>query len=851
MITDDLIIYIQNQLKKNTPKDLIISRLIQVGWLEEDIQEGFNKIINLEKSSISLDVPFDSTLNQVAVKSPISNFSAATFPSSPVLNEEKKEEIIDLDLPEIVATKLTEKAEVEPVINSFEIEAPDVLLEISEEKKEEIIPTEIKEEEKIEAEPIINSYEIEAPESLLEINQPEELTKETIKETPKIWTPMRVNPIVQEVVIPQEVKKEEVNIPDVEIKKEEEKIEASIFQELIPKLIEKKPITSPVSPAPIISTPVIPTAETIIPKVADTPIIPKVPTSPVIEASPVIFDTPKVETVVPPVIKKPEVPISADVANMIKQNDKPGVFMDLSHGFKKEAGTTKEFSGNGEGEESNIVDVAKKAMISSYSQDFQTANTIQEKTPAFVFNKKTIVKAIIAILILSFIGGISYAFIGGYIKIPNFNMPFVRQDPRSLLLKNGDMFSQVKSYKVETEASISLLSLSNITSSLVNGADMGSSERDTVSVSTKGSVNKEGGYNSDFTSTIKSSILKEGITIDFKENGTDSFATVSDFAKVFGKGVPQFGMIKLSKDKINLISPELPLGLGDKAKELEIYQNILGEVFDENKTEISSAISTFIKDVKINKKGEEVIRDVNTIQYSITADRQVTKKLLSSLVGILTKDKTNANNLSLDALLGSVNIETFNVWIGKDDNNIHQYKITFKIPLSKVIKYEDKGIANSEIVFDLQSTYYDFDVANDISMPENAILLEEFLNAVKDSKIKEALSTFKINARGLYNAQGNYGKIENKTGVCDLPTSGSLFSPTGHSTAASSSLGEIASTLNSILTMTDNTGICYSTPKTWAMSVPLTQNPGEYYCIDNTNESPKTTTTLLLGSVCK
>ena len=44
MTTGELIDYIKSQLNKNIPKYLIISRLIEVGWRMEDIEEGFSNI---------------------------------------------------------------------------------------------------------------------------------------------------------------------------------------------------------------------------------------------------------------------------------------------------------------------------------------------------------------------------------------------------------------------------------------------------------------------------------------------------------------------------------------------------------------------------------------------------------------------------------------------------------------------------------------------------------------------------------------------------------------------------------------------------------------------------------------
>jgi hypothetical protein len=44
MINEELIAYIQSQARKNTPHDIIASRLAQAGWKQEDIDEAFKKI---------------------------------------------------------------------------------------------------------------------------------------------------------------------------------------------------------------------------------------------------------------------------------------------------------------------------------------------------------------------------------------------------------------------------------------------------------------------------------------------------------------------------------------------------------------------------------------------------------------------------------------------------------------------------------------------------------------------------------------------------------------------------------------------------------------------------------------
>lgn len=798
-------------------------------------------IETVKETSENIQSGLDGKVNdEVGVRSEIkeSVFQATSSSMSDreIESPTKKEVVLEDLLPKLIEKKSV--SSVDPIVNISNGLRSDSIKPIPIPKKEyqpitPITTVPLYVEPVVTSIPPIKSAPIK-PTSIPIPRVPETLKKEYQPTTPKITVPLYVEPIKTSTREAKNSRMEAIKIPTPRAQETTPKE----YQPITPKIAQVSNQVSYVEPI-----------TTITKEVKSAPIEQiSIPTSRVPE-------TPKKDNqaINQNIISGTPVINPRLINDMAKRENQKG-FIDLSQARELSAINLEPKNStfnkmNSEINQEKSVDLPKKAMIASYSEDYLSANLIKEKT--IQKERAKIPKSLIIIIIVAILlGALTFGLLGGYLKIPDINFSFIRKDPKVLLLKSGGMMAEVKSYKVETEVNISLSSLSNITASLLNGENMGSRERDDVSISVKGQVNKNDRYQSDYISTIKSSILKDGITVEYKKDNDISFATVSDFSKVFGDNIPNLGMIKLSKDKINLLSPKLPLGLGDEARDMEVYQSILGGILEENKQEISKAFGEFISEVKFSKKGEEIIHGNNTYHYIISADKAESKKLFRQLVDIILKDAPSDSKIVLDNLIGSINIDTFDIWIGKDDNNIHQYKVTLKIPLSKVINYENKGISNSQIIFDLQSTFYDFDLDNKITMPTNAIDIDQFLNIVEDSQVKEGALLFKKNARSLYNAEGSFGKTSNKNGLCDQPPSGSLFSPLGHSTGGNTAVGEIAQNMKNILAVTHNTGICYSSPSAWAMALPLSEQPGQYYCLDNTDESPKIIASLLMGNVC-
>jgi len=228
------------------------------------------------------------------------------------------------------------------------------------------------------------------------------------------------------------------------------------------------------------------------------------------------------------------------------------------------------------------------------------------------------------------------------------------------------------------------------------------------------------------------------------------------------------------------------------------------------------------------------------------------KNLLSKISDNFVLNLSEVDKDKLAQILGSVTIDSFEVWVGKRDNNIYQYNVVLGVPLSKIIGFEDKSIGNNQINIAWKTTYYDFNVNNNLFMPDTSTSVTDFVNSIEETKIKNDVSFFKQLADSLFKVEGIYGKKSNSSGSCMNPTSGSLFSPTGHTKGAITAISSLSELLNKILKTTDGAGFCYSTPKAWSFAVPISDSydpifipAGGYtsfFCIDSTGATQDLTT---------
>jgi hypothetical protein len=465
-------------------------------------------------------------------------------------------------------------------------------------------------------------------------------------------------------------------------------------------------------------------------------------------------------------------------------------------------------------------------------------------------NKSALWMTIFIIFILIALG-VAFAFMKGYINISNINIPFIKKDPKILLLNNSFQLSSLKSYKTETNINISSSTFANITNGLVTGQEVTSIDKDSISIRSLSSVNQnDDNTNSEDSITITSSILEDAISTNIKNNGSNLYIRIPDLNQIMGKDSPEQKVLMLQQGEFNQIAPFLPDMLSQKAQQIDMYKILSDGISSYITNSKTLAYEDFINNTSIIEKDPEIIHGMETYHYDVNTDKPMTKKLIKEISStFFVSTMSEADRNQLEEILGSVNISSFEIWIGKNDNTIYQYKISLSVPLSKILGLEDSGIGNSEVKLDWTTTYYDFNVVNEINIPQDFVNVSDFVKSYNDIKLKNKVNSLISLANALKNSEGSFGKTVNKSGSCIKPDNGSLFSPLGHTKGATLVVGDIANTMNTILLKTNNIGSCFSTLKDWAVSVPLENELGLYYCIDSTGYSTKIDTELK-GVVC-
>lgn len=494
-------------------------------------------------------------------------------------------------------------------------------------------------------------------------------------------------------------------------------------------------------------------------------------------------------------------------------------------------------------------DLPNNALLHSYQRALISATEINEG----LFKKKRnkFLKWLLVILFISIIGGSVFAIEEGYVKLPPLHFSFIKKDPKSILIAAPIMLNELKGYKIETEASLTLPAFADITSGLLSGEAVLSKDKDSFSIVAKGIVNNDSQLNPifDYKATLSSSLFEDKIVTNIKHNDLISIITIPDLTEVLGPNAPKPTNVSVPKGQFDSFFEMLPESIRSKVGKIDIDKFLSVGALSYINDETNSIFKEFVSSATVIEKAQENIEGTLSYHYELSADREATKKLLREFIGIFTTDLSQEDKANIDESLGAVTLDSLEVWIGKEDGKIHQYAFTLKSPLSRIIGLDDKGIAGNVVSFDWKTSYYDFDVHNNVSFPEKAMSLEDFMKIVADMKIKDKIYSFKLLADNFHNAVGSFGKRSNTAGSCLNPIQNSIFSPIGHPKGASVAVGDIASLMNDILGTTMGVSSCYSSPNAWAISVPLVSDPALSFCLDSTGIT-KTINTPIQSTAC-
>ncbi|MEY2671873.1 MAG: hypothetical protein RL687_290, partial [Candidatus Parcubacteria bacterium] len=395
MITLDLVEFIEKEEKSGASREKIKSELLSAGWLAEDIEEGFQKVVPafvVPKTVETVAPKIQTTFTPATASTPVDTFVA---PQVKVENAPVEIKKIETEIkPTPVETPVIQK--VEPIVSAPAVSIPEEKIEIVKEPEAEIkieAPKidpyrEVVKEDK----PIENSFSASVPPSNL----------------PKIWTPSNIPIISTEntEVIPRLIpKKVEPIVPPKAVlppvRTPERKAELA-------KVYQQPPVVPTVAPM----ASVMPKIEQVVPQAINPALVLNVapavldmaPVAPaaVSPAGPVVIETaPAVE------IKKIETPIAPPVVNIAPTVSAPSQKPPYMVFAKQEL--SKPISG---------------PASTPYSPNIAVTSSFPRDTKNFIFEEKKpgvprfIVGVFIFVAIACIFGGLAFAYMTGLINIP-------------------------------------------------------------------------------------------------------------------------------------------------------------------------------------------------------------------------------------------------------------------------------------------------------------------------------------------------------------------------------------------------------------------------------------------------
>jgi hypothetical protein len=789
MTTDDLLAYIRTQIDKDTPKDSIFSRLSSSGWHMDDIQEGWDAVSATQEHATPQASRALDPYREIPDETPTDN----TLPMRTPFREPELPHVTKSE-PTVWVPKTTPVTE-KPVAPSIS--------------------------------PVLPISTTPSTPELIDITKP---IAPQMSDIPTIVAPaIPAIPVITTPHVSVDVPRMAPITPSLP-----KILQAQSIQPQSVELLKPTTPTKPIDiPKPTIS-PVVPPAP-----VSTLPPIPEIPSTPLPQPAVVHHvDIPKVEKAEPAPSPVP-VPIPTDmtVPKMVKKI--PDI---TTRPIENEVPQDTNMRASMPSPSSNT------AMIASYPADVSSVGKVQTRTHTAI--PKSVIKwTLVSLVAIAVIGGGAFAFTSGLIKIPLL----VKKDPTTALLSAAVELNALHSYKTETTLTVSMPSLSSITTGLANGQAVKSNDTETVTVDAVGAINNKSESSpglADYATTITSSLMQDPIVSDLKYDNATAYVAVPDLTALLGTYAPRPATVAVHAGDLVLLVPQLPQNIQNMITYADPHDMLSKGLPSNAKALFQSAIAAFIENAQVTQSGEEDIKGVPTYHYQVTANHDTTKALLSQITAIFVPPLPADQKQNLDEALGSASFDSFDVWVGRDDGQIYQYQFTLTAPLSAVIALNDGGIAGKQVSFTWKKTYYDFNVANDITMPQNAVSMHDFVNTILDAKIKSTVASFTTVAKNLSNAEGHFGTSSNTSGSCTSPQVGSLFSPTGHAKGATTQVSAVAMTMQTLLGATGNTGSCYSTSHTWAIEFPLATNPASYYCADSAG-TVGTLSSGITGASCK
>jgi hypothetical protein len=459
----------------------------------------------------------------------------------------------------------------------------------------------------------------------------------------------------------------------------------------------------------------------------------------------------------------------------------------------------------------------------------------QDNMPRMKSKSHGILKVLIVLIILIVVGGAGYMVAGQYINLWN---PF-SQSPEQVISKMMSNMATVKSYHSVMNVDVGSIDSSKNTS------------QGKLTINTTSDTDSTDSANLKANGGVKISLVVPGfdspivsLNMDTTLIGTTSYLRLSNIVlppevTYPGLSIPQLDgkWFQIDENTYKVLSQAESESITATTSATTITQ--ADSLALAKKVQDLVASEKIFADAK--KMNDEVVDGQNTYHYSVTIGKDKIKSLINKIMDlglqeaakVETKDASNTMVQDIvksvvGSAVDSIGDITTELWIGKNDYMLYQYKFDKSIDLNKVLG--TATIFNIKVV----GNNSNFNTPVVITTPEGAQKIEEIvLPLLKVQKVNSKLTQIGSDAQSLFSDTASYSSLCNRGLVNGYLANYGTDLVTMHTDIVNLGAAKPA---------------CYSSVKSYCVSTKLVD--GTYICVDSAGANG-TTQCVSADTVCK